>query len=70
LYKLVGQLGTVQQDDASIEHNVFWNESYFIASCGGVTVEVLKKYVQSQGEFDRDGVASYEGLCGEVNSPP
>ncbi len=30
--------------------HVFWNESYFIASCGGVTVEVLKKYVQSQGK--------------------
>ncbi len=28
--------------------HVFWNESYFIASCGGVTVETLKKYVQSQ----------------------
>ena len=29
---------------------VFWNEAYFIASCGGVTVETLKKYVQNQGE--------------------
>lgn len=28
--------------------HVFWNESYFIASCGGVTVDVLKRYVQSQ----------------------
>jgi len=27
---------------------VFWNGSYFIASCGGVTVETLKKYVQGQ----------------------
>ncbi len=27
---------------------VFWNGAYFIASCGGVTVEVLKQYVQSQ----------------------
>ncbi|MDY6938616.1 MAG: IS200/IS605 family transposase [Cyanobacteriota bacterium] len=25
-----------------------WNESYFIASCGGVTVSVLKKYIESQ----------------------
>jgi putative transposase len=50
--------------------HVFWNESYFVASCGGVTVEVLKKYVQSQGESDSDCVASHEGLCGEVNSPP
>jgi putative transposase len=28
---------------------VFWNSAYFIASCGGVTVEVLKRYVQEQG---------------------
>ena len=27
---------------------VFWNGAYFVASCGGVTVEVLKQYVQSQ----------------------
>lgn len=28
--------------------DVFWSGSYFIASCGGVTVETLKKYVESQ----------------------
>ena len=27
---------------------VFWTASYFIASCGGVTVDTLKKYVQNQ----------------------
>ncbi len=27
---------------------VFWNESYFIASCGGVTISVLKKYIENQ----------------------
>jgi putative transposase len=27
---------------------VFWTASYFIASCGGVTIEKLKQYVQSQ----------------------
>ena len=27
---------------------VFWSASYFIASCGGVTVDTLKKYVQNQ----------------------
>ena len=27
---------------------VLWNESYFIASCGGVTVSVLKKYIEGQ----------------------
>jgi len=29
--------------------SVLWNESYFIASCGGVTVSVLKKYIEHQG---------------------
>jgi putative transposase len=27
---------------------VFWAGSYFVASCGGVTVEQLKKYVEQQ----------------------
>jgi len=27
---------------------VFWHSAYFIASCGGVTVETLKRYVQAQ----------------------
>ena len=29
-------------------NTAFWSESYFIASCGGVTIEKLKAYVQSQ----------------------
>ncbi|EAW33553.1 IS200/IS605 family transposase [Lyngbya sp. PCC 8106] len=28
--------------------SVLWNESYFIASCGGVTVSQLKEYVENQ----------------------
>ena len=27
---------------------VFWAGAYFVASCGGVTIDVLKKYVQDQ----------------------
>jgi putative transposase len=27
---------------------VFWTGSYFVASCGGVTVEQLKKSVEQQ----------------------
>ena len=27
---------------------VLWNESYFIASCGGVSISVLKKYIENQ----------------------
>jgi putative transposase len=27
---------------------VLWNESYFIASCGGVSISVLKKYIEEQ----------------------
>lgn len=30
----------------------FWSSAYFIASCGGVTVEILKQYVQSQSVPD------------------
>ncbi|PSF26588.1 IS200/IS605 family transposase [Aphanothece hegewaldii CCALA 016] len=28
--------------------SVLWTSSYFIASCGGITVEKLKQYVESQ----------------------
>ncbi|MGB3509587.1 MAG: IS200/IS605 family transposase [Microcoleaceae cyanobacterium] len=31
---------------------VLWNSSYFIASCGGVTISVLKKYIDSQATPD------------------
>ena len=27
---------------------VFWNGSYYISSCGGASIETLKKYVQNQ----------------------
>ena len=27
---------------------VLWNESYFIASCGAVSISVLKKYIENQ----------------------
>ena len=27
---------------------MFWTGAYFVASCGGVTIDVLKKYVQQQ----------------------
>ncbi|MDJ0716165.1 MAG: IS200/IS605 family transposase [Prochloraceae cyanobacterium] len=27
---------------------VVWNSSYFIASCGGVTISTLKKYIENQ----------------------
>lgn len=30
------------------DKKVFWTGSYFIASCGGVTIEQLKSYVQDQ----------------------
>ena len=31
---------------------VLWNESYFIASCGGVTVSVLKNYIENPDSPD------------------
>jgi putative transposase len=30
--------------------NMFWNRSYFLATSGQVTLDVLKRYVESQGE--------------------
>ncbi|AGY57544.1 IS200/IS605 family transposase [Gloeobacter kilaueensis] len=36
----------------------FWNSSYFVASCGGVTVETLRKYVESQSEIPNEGDSS------------
>lgn len=32
---------------------VFWHSAYFIASCGGVTVEQLKRYVCEQDSPER-----------------
>jgi len=32
--------------------DVFWNKSYFIASCGGVTISALRKYVEKQDTPD------------------
>jgi len=32
----------------NFKKSVLWNESYFIASCGGVTVSQLKNYVEKQ----------------------
>lgn len=34
------------------QQSVLWNEAYFIASCGGVTVSQLKQYVQGQSTPD------------------
>ena len=31
----------------------FWTGSYFVASCGGVTVEQLKTYVENQGSSQK-----------------
>ena len=41
-----------EEVDAVYWKDVFWNASYFIASCGGVTVSVLKKYVEGQNTPD------------------
>lgn len=58
LSKLIANLKTVssrliRKDNSShIQqfHNseAFWTASYFVASCGGVTIEELKKYVEHQ----------------------
>lgn len=62
LPKFIGNLKSVtshkirsefpQEVDQVYWKNVLWNESYFIASCGGVTVSVLKKYLENQDAPD------------------
>lgn len=34
--------------DEFYRKDVLWNGSYFIASCGGVTVSTLRKYIENQ----------------------
>ncbi|SRR5579883_100380 len=34
--------------------DVFWNGSYFVASCGGVTITALKKYIELQDSPEID----------------
>ncbi|MBE9007771.1 IS200/IS605 family transposase [Fortiea sp. LEGE XX443] len=58
LSKFIANLKTVssrliRQEFESILSQVYtkpvlWTDSYFVASCGGVTVEQLKQYVQQQ----------------------
>ncbi|ERN41243.1 transposase, partial [Rubidibacter lacunae KORDI 51-2] len=40
--------------------SVLWNESYFVASCGGVTVSVLRRYIEQQDtpEMGASGASS------------
>lgn len=35
-------------EDAYQQQKVLWSGSYFIASCGGVTVSKLRKYIENQ----------------------
>ncbi len=32
--------------------DVFWNGSYFVASCGGVTISMLRQYIENQSPPD------------------
>jgi putative transposase len=58
LSKLINNLKTVssrylrkefaEQIDKVYYKEVLWNNGYFVASCGGVTVEELKKYIETQ----------------------
>jgi putative transposase len=59
LSKLIGNLKAVssrliRRDFKELEQKYFygkpyfWSGSYFVASCGGVTIEKIKEYVESQ----------------------
>lgn len=39
---------------------LFWSRSYFAATAGGVTVDVLKRYVESQGTRSRHSSSPLE----------
>ncbi|CAD5924151.1 Transposase for insertion sequence element IS200 [Planktothrix tepida] len=32
--------------------DVFWNGSYFVASCGGITISTLRQYIENQNQPD------------------
>ena len=36
----------------SLYDEVFWSQSFCLLSTGGVTVDIIKKYIQKQGEKD------------------
>ena len=38
--------------------DVFWNGSYFIASCGGVTISTLEQYIEAQNSPDNGDSSS------------
>jgi putative transposase len=60
--KLVNNLKTVssrlirkefnEQVNQFYNKHVFWTGAYFVASCGGVTIEQLKSYVEKQNSPD------------------
>lgn len=61
LSKLIGNLKTVSSRLIRKEYpelskkyfdnkTYFWTGSYFVATCGGVTVDQLKQYVENQGK--------------------
>ncbi len=61
--KLVNNLKTVssrlirkdflEQLNLAYSKPVFWSGAYFVASCGGVTIEQLKSYVEQQHSPNR-----------------
>ena len=34
--------------------DVLWNGSYFVASCGGVTISTLRQYIENQNKPNSD----------------
>ena len=38
----------IERVNAFYSNDVLWNGSYFIASCGGMTIDTLRKYIESQ----------------------
>lgn len=56
---------TIRKNHPNILHGgntgLFWSRSYFAATAGGVTVDVLTRYVESQGTRSRHSSPPLEG---------
>ena len=62
---LIGNLKSISSRHLRKEHaaetpqylwkDAFWHRAYYVGSVGKTTLEMIKKYVQNQGETDKPG---------------
>ena len=44
---------TLEFKNGKLWQEAFWSRSFFLATTGGVTLEVLKQYVENQGSNNK-----------------